>query len=180
MDKSALRQRYRQERALLNPRGIDVNNWRHLLSSAEVSNAKVIASYNSYGDEPNTEGLNQELIKLGKVLVLPRLLSDMDLEWVVWDGDVKNLRKSRNFHEPIGEPIDKNLIDLVIVPTLHINLSGYRLGQGGGSYDRALPKLRALRVGLIYSGEITDEEMFVEPHDQKLDLAATPEIIIRF
>ena len=111
MDKSALRQRYRQERALLNPRGIDVDNWHHLMSCAEISNAKVIASYNSYGDEPNTEGLNQELIKLGKVLVLPRLLSDMDLEWVVWDGDVKNLRKSRNFHEPIGEPIDKNLIE---------------------------------------------------------------------
>ena len=72
------------------------------------------------------------------------------------------------------------LIDLVIVPTLHLNRSGYRLGQGGGSYDRALANMRAWRIALIYSGEITNEPMPVEAHDQKVNAVATPELILRF
>jgi 5-formyltetrahydrofolate cyclo-ligase len=54
------------------------------------------------------------------------------------------------------------------------------LGQGGGSYDRALTKISAWRIGLIYSGELTVEPFPVEPHDVKLNAVATPDLIVRF
>ena len=180
MDKSALRKRYRHERSLMNPATIDLNNWRHILTTPEVGGATTIASYFSYGDEPSTAGLNKEILKLGKVLVLPRVLSDMNLEWVRWDGSDTSLAKKGKFFEPKGPAVNADEIDLVIVPCLHVNREGYRLGQGGGSYDRALASMRAYRIGLIYTGELTNEVMPIEDHDQRLSAVATPELIVRF
>ena len=180
MDKSALRKRYRQERALMNPSTIDLNNWRHILTMPELIAAKYVASYHSYGDEPRTAELNKALLEMGKTLLLPRVRTDMNLDWIKWSGDEKALVKKGNFFEPKGEAINSNEIEFVIIPTLHVNREGYRLGQGGGSYDRALADMRAYRLGLIYTGEITNEEFPIEPHDQKLDAIATPELILRF
>ena len=180
MDKSAIRKRYRQERALMNPKSIELNNWQHILQTPEFESAKFVASYNSYGDEPATDGLNREILKTGKILLLPRVREDLDLDWIKWDGKSEGLNKKGNFYEPIGEVIDGDLIDFVIIPCLHVNREGFRLGQGGGSYDRALSKMRAFRIGLIYSGEITNEDLMIEPHDQKLNAVATPELLVRF
>ena len=180
MDKSALRKRYRQERALMNPKSIELNNWQHILQTPEFESAKFVGSYHSYGDEPATDGLNREILKTGKILLLPRVREDLDLDWIKWDGKSEGLNKKGNFYEPTGDAIDSNLIDLVIIPCLHVNREGFRLGQGGGSYDRALSKMRAFRIGLIYSGEITNEDLMIEPHDQKLNAVATPELLVRF
>ena len=70
--------------------------------------------------------------------------------------------------------------DLVIVPALHIDQHGNRLGQGGGSYDRALKNLSAYSIALVYAGELTSEEIPSEPHDCKVNAAATPELLVRF
>jgi 5-formyltetrahydrofolate cyclo-ligase len=180
MDKSALRKRYRQERTLMNPQSIDLNNWRHILEIPEFKSANFVASYHSYGDEPATGGLNSEILESGKTLLLPKVRKDMDLDWIKWNGNPKELIKKGNFFEPSGEAIDSTSINFVIIPCLHVNRDGFRLGQGGGSYDRALSKMRAFRIGLIYSGEITNEDLYLEPHDQKLDAVATPELIVRF
>jgi 5-formyltetrahydrofolate cyclo-ligase len=180
MDKSALRKRYRQERTLMNPKTIDLNNWRHILTMPELISSKIVATYHSYGDEPETAGLNQELLNLGKELVLPKVRPDMNLDWISWNGTTQELTKRFNFFEPTGDPISAAQIDFVIIPCLHVTRSGHRLGQGGGSYDRALSAMRAFKLGLIYSGEITAEPMPIQAHDQKLDAVATPEIIVRF
>jgi len=55
-----------------------------------------------------------------------------------------------------------------------------RLGQGGGSYDRVLTHSNAWSIALLHRGELTSEVLPVEPHDQKVKAAATPEIIVRF
>ena len=180
MDKSALRARYRQERKLFTEVKDPTLTWLHILQTSEFESAQCIASYHSYGDEPDTTALNQQILLSGKTLLLPRVLPDLNLEWVKWNGSTASLKKNKNFYEPIGEPINAQEIDAVIVPCLHVNRSGFRLGQGGGSYDRALANISAYKMGLIYSGEITNETLPIEAHDQKLDAVATPELIVRF
>ena len=103
------------------------------------------------------------------------------LQWVKWNGDAAALRESKKLLEPIGLPeIDVTSIDAVIVPALHIDRDGYRLGQGGGFYDRALPSMPGWKVGLVHSGEITGEPLPREDHDIRLSAAATPDLIVRF
>jgi 5-formyltetrahydrofolate cyclo-ligase len=173
--KSQLRDQYRKDRKA---RFIE-ESWLHILSISEFTNKKNIASYLSYEFEPNTNDLNKKLIQSGVSLYLPRLLKDNDLEWVKWNGESTNLKKSGKVLEPIGE---SEIVDLevIITPALHIDRSGNRLGQGGGSYDRALAKSNAWKIALVHPGEITSEPLPVSGFDQKVDAAATPTMVVRF
>jgi len=173
--KSELRKRYRAEREFL----VVESHWKHLLDSREVNAANFVASYCSYGNEPNTSALNQSLLEAGKKVLIPRLREDNDLDWVIWSGKEEDLIPRGLVHEPIGDAYNGE-IDVVIVPALHIDRRGNRLGQGGGSYDRALARTKAWKVALVYPGELTSEEVPREVHDQQVDAAATPEILVRF
>jgi 5-formyltetrahydrofolate cyclo-ligase len=100
---------------------------------------------------------------------------------VRWDGDPAKLLTKKKISEPVGDAItDLSSIGAVIVPALKIDQSGFRLGQGGGYYDRALPHLNAWKIGLVYAGELSSETLPRESHDVPLDAAATPSIVVRF
>lgn len=175
-EKVALRNRYRRERK---ERYLD-HSFEYLATSQEFEAAKVIASYFSYGDEPETSDLNSAIIESGKVLLLPRIEGE-NLQWVQWDGKENSLKIHKKISEPIGEAFqDLQAIDLIVVPALRIDRSGYRLGQGGGYYDRALPQLRAWSIGLIHADEISSEDLPREEWDIPLNAAATPDLVIRF
>ncbi|QLL22876.1 5-formyltetrahydrofolate cyclo-ligase [Actinobacteria bacterium IMCC25003] len=175
-EKSALRTRYRHERK---ERYIE-HSFEFLATSPEFSQAKIIASYMSYGDEPDTQQLNQALIAAGKTLLLPRINGE-GIDWVQWNGDADNLQKVKKILEP-SDPVFTTLekIEIVVVPALRIDRSGYRLGQGGGYYDRALPHLSAWSIGLIHPDEISSEDLPREPWDHPLHAAATSDLVLRF
>ena len=177
--KSDLRNRYRFERR---ERYLD-HSFAYLATSLEFQKATHIASYISYGDEPSTSDLNAALLKNGKSLYLPRIIGK-DLQWVQWQGDQSQLlpsKLSKNILEPSGPAIsDHSVIELIVVPALRIDRSGYRLGQGGGFYDRALSQVKAWSVGLIHPDEISSEDLPREDFDIPLNAAATPDLLLRF
>ena len=175
-EKASLRTRYRHER---NERYIE-HSFEYLSTIPEIEMVSVIASYISYGDEPDTTHLNQALIAAGKTLLLPRINGDQ-LDWVQWNGAESSLQLNKKIYEPIGEAITEcDAVQVVIVPALRIDRNGYRLGQGGGYYDRALPQLGAWSIGLIHPDEISSEDLPREEWDQPLDAAATPDMVLRF
>lgn len=141
----------------------------HLLEIPEISSAKVVASYYSFGTEPHTLEFNLAVIASGRTLVLPRINGEL-IEWVEWNGSAETLRENGKFHEPIG-PVFAQLdsIDVVLVPALAIDPDGYRLGQGGGFYDRALPQLRAWKHGVVYPYERMEHDLPREPWDIPVD-----------
>lgn len=67
---------------------------------------------------------------------------------------------------------------LTIVPMLAFDQSCYRLGYGGGYYDRFLQNAFTVKVGVAYDEQFT-EEMFAEIFDIPLDMIITPTRIIR-
>jgi 5-formyltetrahydrofolate cyclo-ligase len=100
---------------------------------------------------------------------------------VQWNGEAESLQKQKKILEPSGPVFtDIGKIEVVVVPALRIDRSGYRLGQGGGYYDRALPRLAAWSIGLIHPDEISSEDLPREPWDHPLFAAATPDITLRF
>lgn len=178
-EKSDLRKRYRRERsehAVNTP-------YSDLIDSKEISLARVIASYVSYGDEPNTLELNKAIIAAGKKLLLPRMIEvggEVGLEWVPWNGDPQNLKVQGRILEPIGPAAtDHNEIDVVIVPALRVDSDGYRLGQGGGFYDRALVDLSAWTIALIFPEEISGQSLPRESHDIPVNAYATYDMVVR-
>lgn len=80
----------------------------------------------------------------------------------------------------IAEPTDDKPEvdpDVVLVPLLAFDARGYRLGYGGGFYDRTLRRLRTLKpiiaVGLAYDEQKVDA-VPSESYDEKLDWVLTP------
>ncbi len=174
--KASLRERARRERS----QKYISSNFNVILKAPEIVSATTIASYISYEFEPSTVEINEAFLRDGKVLVLPRINGDQ-LEWVRWDGDPAQLVAKKKILEPVGDPIsDLSQIQAIVVPALKIDQSGFRLGQGGGYYDRALKNLNAWKIGLVYAGELSSEVLPHESHDVPLDAAATPSIVVRF
>lgn len=175
--KRSLRSQLRRDREL----SFMVASWLHIMQSREIQSAEIVASYSSYGFEPQTLDINHALIRAGKTVLLPRTLKSKAIEWVTWDGSQSSLGKNGKVLEPIGAVFTLlQSIDVVIVPALAIDREGNRMGQGGGSYDRALAQIFGWKVGLIGAHEISNERLPTEDHDQRLDAAATPELLLRF
>ena len=174
--KAILRDRARRERS----QKFISSNFNVILKAPEIESATTIASYISYEFEPSTVEINEAFLRSGKVLLLPRINGD-EMEWVRWDGDPANLITKKKISEPVGPALaDLSQVQAIVVPALRIDQSGFRLGQGGGYYDRALVDLKAWKIGLVYAGELSSEVLPHEPHDVPLDAAATPSIVVRF
>jgi 5-formyltetrahydrofolate cyclo-ligase len=68
--------------------------------------------------------------------------------------------------------------DIVLVPGLAFDARGYRLGYGGGFYDRTLAQLAPrLALGLGYSAQVVGA-VPVGPHDMALKAIATPDGVL--
>lgn len=71
--------------------------------------------------------------------------------------------------------------DVLLVPLVAVTLSGVRLGQGRGYYDRALAALRrrhpVLAIGIAWECQIAPA-LPAEPWDMPLDMVATPQRLV--
>lgn len=106
--------------------------------------------------------------------LLPVLLPDGDLDWVAYDGRLAPARAG--LAEPLGPRLGPGAIagcDVVLVPALLVDREGWRLGRGGGSYDRALSRATGTAVALLHDDELVDAVPH-EPHDVAVSAAATP------
>ena len=70
--------------------------------------------------------------------------------------------------------VDPASLDVVVVPGLAFTADGRRLGQGGGHYDRFLPRLRpgCVTIGAAFAEQVVDD-LPTEPHDVRLTHVAT-------
>jgi 5-formyltetrahydrofolate cyclo-ligase len=87
----------------------------------------------------------------------------------------------------ITEPVEGDVLgsdeslDLVICALLGFDSRGYRVGYGGGYYDRFFAEFpKARRVGLAYENLFVEEKIEAEAHDIRLHEVITPERIISF
>ena len=74
--------------------------------------------------------------------------------------------------EPLSEPVEKSKIDLIFIPALAVDKNYYRLGYGGGFYDRFLAEFDGIKIVCISQNLIVDN-VFPEEHDIKIDIIIT-------
>ena len=165
--KSELRKQVLQEMKAL-PRDqkqfIDRALTERLLQDPFYQEAKVIATYLSFPHEFQTQELIKRMLKDGKKVLIPKTYPKGRMEFVVYDP--KQLAKtSFGLLEPQGdlEVVEPSQIDLIHVPGLAFTTEGYRIGYGGGYYDRYLEHFAGHTMSTIYPCQV--QEFNLENHD---------------
>ncbi len=149
--------------------------------AAELAGS-TIAAFVGVRSEPPTGPLLEALHARGVRVLLPVLLADMDLDWAPFTGTAGLVEGRLRMLEPAGGALGRDAIataDLVLVPALAVDRVGRRLGQGGGSYDRALPRTSAPVVAVVFGDEVLDT-LPVEAHDRSVDGVLTPDRGLRW
>jgi 5-formyltetrahydrofolate cyclo-ligase len=150
----------------------------------EVRRAATVTAYVSVGSEPGTGLLLDALVAAGKRVLLPVVLPDLDLDWVLYEGREHLAPAVRGLLEPTGPRLGREAVaqaDVVLVPGLAVSSSGERLGQGGGCYDRALTRVTAGTpvAVLLYDDEV-GLPVPTDPHDVRVGFALTASGVMGF
>ena len=126
--------------------------------------AKVIATYLSFPHEFQTQELIEQALRDGKKVLIPKTYPKGRMEFVVYDPQ-QLVKTSFGLLEPQGnlEVVDTSQIDLIHVPGLAFTTEGYRIGYGGGYYDRYLENFAGQTMSTIYPCQI--QNFNSEDHD---------------
>jgi len=144
---------------------------------------QIISIYWPLGDELDPLPLLNALHKAGHTMVLPVMLgAEKPLIFKTWQpGDtLKSARfgtKEPTDDKPTLDP------DIILAPLLAFDRHGYRLGYGGGFYDRTLEKLRAHKPVSVYGVGFVEQEVELVvrgEYDQPLDGMITPQGMVEF
>ena len=139
---------------------------------------RVVAGYLAIDDEIDIGPLMSGLDADGAVNVLPVVVAkDAALVFRHWRPGVPLEVGPWNTQHP-GPDSAEAVPDVLLVPMLAFDGDGYRIGWGGGFYDRTIATLRSQRptlvIGVAYSGQRVDAVPRGD-HDQPLDWVVTEE-----
>ena len=165
--KKALRKQVLQElKSLSKEEKQSINDWltEQLLLHPFYKEAKTIATYLSFPHEFQTAKLIEQAQKDEKTILIPKTYSHGKMDFVVYKPEQLE-RNSFGLLEPQGDftILEPSQIDLIHVPGLAFNTSGYRVGYGGGYDDRYLEHFPGNTISTLYPCQIQDFRP--DPHD---------------
>jgi 5-formyltetrahydrofolate cyclo-ligase len=170
LDKPTLRRRMRQVLELVDDRELrSIELWAKVASLPAYTSATTVMAFAAMPAEPATDGLFARLERDGKQLLLPRMHGDIIVAVAAGGGWTTG---QWGIREPVGDAVDPASIDLVIVPGVAFTADGRRLGHGKAYYDRFLPHVRAVTVGVGFHEQLVDD-LPTEAHDIALDHVVT-------
>lgn len=126
--------------------------------------ARVIATYLSFPHEFQTQELIEQALRYGKKVLIPKTYPKGRMDFVVYDPQ-QLVKTSFGLLEPQGvlEVVAASQIDLIHVPGLAFTTKGYRIGYGGGYYDRYLEHFTGHTLSTVYHYQVQD--FIPEDHD---------------
>ena len=148
---------------------------KNACSELALEEVGTLGSYFAVKNEVNLENLNHQRSQKNLLTTFPKVEPNHSISLIA-PKDFKKLRKNKyDIFEPSdGDKVNPIDHEIIIIPTVGVDINGYRLGYGGGYYDRFLESVmernnRPLLIGLIYDFQFIDHSMN-ESHDIKLDI----------
>jgi len=147
-------------------------------------NIRVVSSFKSINSEISTEDLNFLILKKNKILCLPVIIDkEGPLTFKKFNDNIELIEGYMNIKEP---PVQNEILnpDLIFVPCLAFDNNGFRLGYGGGYYDKTLSQYKKNNINFISVGFAFDDQKVdnvpTDKFDIKLDYVITEKKIYSF
>ncbi len=185
MDKRTFRAEIKARIAALDDSYISKSDraiFENLISLPEFISSKRVFTYLSIEREPDTRALIEYCRKLGKTVALPcDCKKDGTMSFALLDCPIGELAKGI-YEIPVPPETAERLApqagDIIIVPALCFDEKGYRLGHGGGYYDRYLSKHPILSIGLCREAVVVDS-VPTDNYDRRVDIIIIDKRIAR-
>ena len=156
---------------------IDNKIFNELINTDLYKRSINIFIYISFSNEINTRSIIEKAFKDKKNVFIPKVYKDDKLMKAIKLNSIDELKKnSMGILEPIDDSnyIEKENIDLIVVPGVVFDKECNRIGYGGGYYDRYLKDIKSKKnkIALAYDLHIVDK-IESEVHDIKVDYIIT-------
>lgn len=178
MDKKELRKKYTKVRAEVEDKDLKDKLIRKNLRELDIyKKAKSVFVFISYRSEVDTKGIIEDILADGKKLLVPLVKGSQMIAVEVKGIDDLEPNKMGILEPKSGEEVTD--VDLTITPGLAFDKAGYRLGYGGGYYDKFFAKVDTIRMGIGYYDQFV-ESLVHEDYDKPLEYLLTDRGLIKF
>ncbi len=162
----------------------NIKKFEELQKKLDFQNINKIASFVSIKSEIPTKDLNEHILKLNKILSFPQIVFNSEtLTFREYDKKDRLFIGKYNIPEP-GKSKNEVIPELIFVPCLGFDLNGYRLGYGGGYYDKTFEKLKKNNLKFYSVGFAFDNQLIsklpTSEFDYKLDYVLTEKCLYSF
>ena len=162
----------------------NIDAFYKLTEKIELNKVDYVGSFMSIRSEISTNQLNKAILDIKKKLSFPSIQKNSETLTFKTTQSDKGFKLGKfNIPEPTND--SKEIIpQLFFVPCLGFDLKGYRIGYGGGFYDKTFEKLKKLNlsfntVGFAYDDQ-KQNELPIEKFDYKLDFVLTEKQLYTF
>lgn len=146
---------------------------RNLKQNRAFRSADRIGIYYPGGSEVMTQDIIQDVLSCGKEACLPRITGDgMDFRRIQSFDDLEP--GSFDLLEPKDRCVVSGIMQAIIIPAVGASENGYRIGYGGGFYDRYLEGSNAVKIALCFQGQMIGTVPH-DAHDVCMDYIITEE-----
>ena len=162
----------------------NIDAFNQLTEQIKFNAVDCIGSFMSIRSEISTKQLNTTILEMKKKLAFPTIEKNLETLTFKTTNSHKSFKMGK-FNIP--EPTNNNneiIPQLFFVPCLGFDLEGFRIGYGGGFYDKTFAKLKQLNlvfytVGFAYDDQ-KQNKLPVEKFDYKLDFVLTEKQLYTF
>ena len=167
----------KREKLFLKHQDISLHIIRNLEKFDAFKKTNIIASFISMRTEISTQRINHFILNNGKKLCLPTInINKKELIFKEYDYKSKLITGKYGTQEPNKN--SKNLLpEIILTPCLAFDLKGYRLGYGGGYYDKTFEYYEKnhhnfISIVVAYEGQKVDK-VFHNDFDKKVHYILT-------
>ena len=156
---------------------------KQILKIEEFNKARIVASFISIKSEISMNSINDFIIRSPKKLCLPVMIKGYNhLIFRIFDNHSNLIKGPFGIYEP-NEKSKELIPDFILTPCLAFDRLGYRIGYGGGYYDRTFNKFKKLKhpfisVAVAFDDQKVDKVVH-DQYDHKIDYALTEKNIYK-
>ena len=162
----------------------NIDAFNQLTEQIKFNAVDCIGSFMSIRSEISTKQLNKTILEMKKKLAFPTIEKNLETLTFKTTNSHKSFKMGKfNIPEPTNNS-NEIIPQLFFVPCLGFDLEGFRIGYGGGFYDKTFAKLKQLNlvfytVGFAYDDQ-KQNKLPVEKFDYKLDFVLTEKQLYTF